>query len=81
MIDMKNNMTQESGIKYICLVCKEALSDLDARVGYAVCGSCRKSFNPIQYKDSVVKASPPIVILVSDQQAFSRLARFHSWSR
>ena len=78
MIDMKNNITQESGIRYICLVCKEALSDLDLSVGYAVCGSCRKSLNPIQQKDPVVKASPPIVVLVSDRQAFNRLARSQS---
>ena len=78
---MENNMTQKSGIKYICLVCKEALSDLDLRAGYAFCGSCRKSLNPVQYKDLVEKASPPIVVLVSDRQAFNRLARFQSWGR
>lgn len=79
---MKNNLAQESGFKYICLVCKEALSGLDLSAGYAVCGSCRKLLNPVQQqKDPVVKASPPIVVLVSDQQAFNRLARFQSWGR
>ena len=78
---MKNNMTQESGIRYICLVCKEALSDLDLSADYAVCGSCRKLLNPVQYKDSIGKVSPLIVVLVSDRQAFNRLARFHSWGR
>ena len=78
---MKNNITQESSIKYICLLCKETLSDLDSNAGYAVCGWCRKSLNPVQQKDSAPKASPPIVVLVSDRQTFNRLARFHSCGR
>ena len=64
---MKNNLTQKSNIKYICLFCKDTLSDLDSSASSAVCGSCRKYFNPVQQKDSAPKASPPIVVLVSDR--------------
>jgi len=81
VIDMKEHLARKSGVRYICLVCKEALSDLDLSGGYAVCSSCRQLFNPVQHKDQVMTAYSPIVVVVSDRQPFGRLVRFHSRGR
>jgi len=33
-------------IRYICLICKDYLSDWDNQKGYAICWRCRRVYSP-----------------------------------